>query len=56
MRQHEINGAFGPPQVLPLSFKSTNTRFLFKTKMGSNEHGEATSHVDTSHVDHIPLT
>ena len=46
MRQHEINGTFGPPQVLPLGFKATNTRFLFKTKMGANEHGEATSRVD----------
>ena len=40
MRQHEINGTFGPPQVLPLGLKATKIRFLFKTKMGQTSTGK----------------
>ena len=32
MRQHEINGTFGPPKILPLGFRATKTCFLFKAK------------------------
>ena len=35
MRQHELNGTFSPPKILPLGFRATKTRFLFKAKLNT---------------------
>ena len=37
MHQHQLNGTFCPPKQLPLGFRATNTRFLFKTKFSQHK-------------------